>query len=190
MIEDLYLKSLYKYIRAFNSMGAWAPNVLFIFWILWFLLCLNVDWILILKISCSQEADFKEWKLVVQEIVRFLKADTTFMNTRPLRYSLVLDPSPDCLPQVSISIGKRNLRLRDAILSSYHHNEVSYKGCFFTFLFFSPNSEIGVNPLCCLEVEFFDNLFPWCFCIRCIEFFLYDRKTHRNPLRLAEVVKS
>ncbi|KAJ9680356.1 hypothetical protein PVL29_019621 [Vitis rotundifolia] len=73
-----------------------------------------------------QEADFKEWKLVVQEIVRFLKADTAFMNTRPLRYSLVLDPSPDCLPQVSISIGKRNLRLRDAILSSYHHNEVKF----------------------------------------------------------------
>lgn len=73
-----------------------------------------------------QETDFKEWKLVVQEIVRFLKADTTFMNIRPLRYSLVLDPHPDSLPHVATSVTKRNLRLRDAILSSYHHNEVKF----------------------------------------------------------------
>ena len=73
-----------------------------------------------------QEVDFKEWKLVVQEIVRFLKADTAFMNTKPSRYSLVLDPSPNCLPQVSISIRKRNLRLHDAILSRYHRNEVKF----------------------------------------------------------------
>ncbi|KAJ4721439.1 protein SCAI-like [Melia azedarach] len=72
------------------------------------------------------ETDFKEWKLVVQEIVRFLKADTAFMNIRPLRYSLVLDPRPEDLPHVSVSITKRSLRLRDAILSSYHHNEVKF----------------------------------------------------------------
>ncbi|BBG97080.1 Protein of unknown function D [Prunus dulcis] len=70
-----------------------------------------------------QETDFKEWKLVIQEIVRFLKADTAFMNIRPLRYSLVLDCHPDSLPHVSASVAKRSLRLRDAILSSYHHNE-------------------------------------------------------------------
>ena len=63
---------------------------------------------------------------MVQEIVRLLKANTTFMNTRPLRHSLALDPNLDCLPQVSISIGKRNLRLHDAILRSYHHNEVRF----------------------------------------------------------------
>ncbi|KAG6750872.1 hypothetical protein POTOM_045387 [Populus tomentosa] len=70
-----------------------------------------------------QETDFKEWKLVVQEISRFLKADTTFMNIRPLRYSLVLDLHPDSLPRVAT---RRSLKLRDAILSSYHHNEVKF----------------------------------------------------------------
>ncbi|KAL0008288.1 hypothetical protein SO802_009790 [Lithocarpus litseifolius] len=73
-----------------------------------------------------QETDFKEWKLVVQEIVRLLKADTAFMNIRPLRYSLVLDPHPDSLSHVPPSVPLRNLRLRDAILSSYHHNEVKF----------------------------------------------------------------
>jgi hypothetical protein len=73
-----------------------------------------------------QETDFKEWKLVVQEIVRFLKGDTAFMNIRPLRYSLVLDPHPDSLPHVLPSVPMRKLRLRDAILSSYHHNEVKF----------------------------------------------------------------
>ncbi|KAK6232647.1 hypothetical protein SCA6_002720 [Theobroma cacao] len=73
-----------------------------------------------------QDTDFKEWKLVVQEIVRFLKADTAFMNIRPLRYSLVLDPHPDVLPHVAAPVARKNLRLRDAILSSYHHNEVKF----------------------------------------------------------------
>ncbi|KAB1221387.1 Protein SCAI [Morella rubra] len=73
-----------------------------------------------------QETDFKEWKLVVQEIVRFLKADTAFMNIRPLRYSPLVDPHPDSLPPVLPSVGRRNLRLQDAILSSYHNNEVKF----------------------------------------------------------------
>ncbi|TYJ01852.1 hypothetical protein E1A91_A13G183700v1 [Gossypium mustelinum] len=73
-----------------------------------------------------QDTDFKEWKLVVQEIVRFLKADTAFMNIRPLRYSLVLDPHPDVLPHVAAPVARKNLRLRDAVLSSYHHNEVKF----------------------------------------------------------------
>ncbi|XP_010240848.1 PREDICTED: protein SCAI isoform X2 [Nelumbo nucifera] len=73
-----------------------------------------------------QDADFKEWKQVVQEIVRFLRADTAFMNIRPLRYSLVIDTPPDSLPHVASLEGKRNLKLRDAILSSYHHNEVKF----------------------------------------------------------------
>ncbi|KAF9624256.1 hypothetical protein IFM89_009164 [Coptis chinensis] len=70
-----------------------------------------------------QETDFKDWKLVVQEIVRFLKVDTAFMNIRPLRFSLVLDSSTDNI-QLSPSFdGKRGLKLRDAVLCSYHHNE-------------------------------------------------------------------
>ncbi|KAL9234320.1 hypothetical protein vseg_009203 [Gypsophila vaccaria] len=75
---------------------------------------------------CFQDANFREWKLVIQEIVKFLKADTPFLNLRPLRYSLVLDPHPDTLQQVSSHNPKRNLRLRDAILCSYHPNEVKF----------------------------------------------------------------
>ncbi|XP_057800334.1 uncharacterized protein LOC131015881 [Salvia miltiorrhiza] len=71
-----------------------------------------------------QETDFKEWKLVIQEIVKFLKADTAFMNLRPLRYSVVLDLHPDCLPHVTDV--KRKLRLRDVLLCSYHPNEVKF----------------------------------------------------------------
>ncbi|CAM8945141.1 unnamed protein product [Rhodiola kirilowii] len=71
-----------------------------------------------------QESEFKEWKLVVQEIFRFLKADTSFMNLRPLRYSVVLDPPPDSLSQNPACT--RSLKLRDAILCSYHHNEVKF----------------------------------------------------------------
>ncbi|XP_015947694.1 uncharacterized protein LOC107472702 isoform X1 [Arachis duranensis] len=73
-----------------------------------------------------QESDFKEWKLVLQEIVKFLKADTAFINIRPLRYSLVLDPHPDTLPHVAAAITKRSLKLRDAVLSSSHQNEVKF----------------------------------------------------------------
>ncbi|XP_004510175.1 uncharacterized protein [Cicer arietinum] len=73
-----------------------------------------------------QDADFKEWKLVVLEIGRFLKLDTAFMNVRPLRYSLVLDSHPDNLPHVPAANAKRNLKLRDAVLSSFHHNEVKF----------------------------------------------------------------
>ncbi|GER57380.1 hypothetical protein STAS_35181 [Striga asiatica] len=71
-----------------------------------------------------QEMDFKEWKLVIQEIVKFLKADTAFMNIRPLRYSIVLDLHPDAFPHVVDA--KRKLRLRDALLCSYHPNEVKF----------------------------------------------------------------
>ncbi|KAK4397160.1 protein SCAI [Sesamum angolense] len=70
------------------------------------------------------ETDFKEWKLVIQEIVKFLKADTAFMNIRPLRYSVVLELHPDCLPHVMDA--KRKLRLRDALLCSYHPNEIKF----------------------------------------------------------------
>ncbi|XP_022155765.1 protein SCAI [Momordica charantia] len=73
-----------------------------------------------------QETDFREWKLVVQEIMKFFKADAAFMNIRPFRYSVVLEPHPDSLTPVSPPLTKRYLRLQDAILSSYHHNEVKF----------------------------------------------------------------
>ncbi|PWA48201.1 protein SCAI [Artemisia annua] len=71
-----------------------------------------------------QDTDFKEWKLVIQEITKFLKVDTAFMNIRPLRYSLTLDLHPDNLPPVANV--KRKLKLGDAILCSYHPNEVKF----------------------------------------------------------------
>lgn len=71
-----------------------------------------------------QETDFREWKLVVQEIGKFLKADTGFMNSRPLRYSLVLDLHPDYIPHVADA--KRKLKLGEAILCSYHPNEIKF----------------------------------------------------------------
>ena len=70
---------------------------------------------------------------MVQEIVKFLKADTAFMNIRPLRYSLVLDLHPDFLPHVAT---RRKLRLRDAILTSYYPNEVIILFSFFLFFIF------------------------------------------------------
>ncbi|XP_068650897.1 uncharacterized protein [Aristolochia californica] len=71
------------------------------------------------------EADFKDWKLMIQDLIKFLKADTAFMNMRPLRYSLVLDLHPDSFPVVA-SVAAKRLRLRDAILCSYQHNEVKF----------------------------------------------------------------
>ncbi|KAL5055156.1 hypothetical protein RYX36_035838 [Vicia faba] len=88
-----------------------------------------VDRLKVLVEECKrvfQDSDFKEWKVVVLEIGRFLKADTAFMNVRPLRYSLVLDSHPDNLPHVPVAVAKRNLKLRDAVLSSFHHNEVNF----------------------------------------------------------------
>ncbi|WOK98337.1 protein SCAI [Canna indica] len=73
-----------------------------------------------------QEIEIKEWKHVVQEIFRFLKADTSFMNMKPLRYSFLFDTNPDSLPIVASSYKRRGLVLRDVILSSYHHNEVKF----------------------------------------------------------------
>lgn len=86
------------------------------------------------QLSYIQEADFKEWKLVVQEIAKFLKADTAFMNLFPLRYSLVLDLHPDCLPQATAA--RRKLILRDAILSSYYPHEVLSFTYLFAYVFF------------------------------------------------------
>ncbi|XP_051187607.1 uncharacterized protein [Lolium perenne] len=73
-----------------------------------------------------QESDYREWKHTVQEITRFLKADSPFMNMRPLRYSYAFDPPPDNLPTTPPTVKKRGLLLGDAILCSYYHNEVKF----------------------------------------------------------------
>ncbi|CAN6486658.1 unnamed protein product [Victoria cruziana] len=72
-----------------------------------------------------QETDFKEWKHVLHEMVRFIRVDSDFINIRPLRYSLVLDGHFESIPHVS-SENKRALHLRSAILCSYQHNEVKF----------------------------------------------------------------
>lgn len=73
-----------------------------------------------------QEADYREWKHVAQEIMRFLKADSPFMNMRPLRYSYAFDPPPETLPTIPPTVKKRGLLLSDAMLCSYYHNEVKF----------------------------------------------------------------
>uniref|UniRef100_A0A803M4F6 Protein SCAI n=1 Tax=Chenopodium quinoa TaxID=63459 RepID=A0A803M4F6_CHEQI len=68
------------------------------------------------------------WSLVDKADKKFAKIRDLplYERNRPLRYSLVLDPHPDTLPHVSSYNPKRNLKLRDAVLSSYHPNEVKY----------------------------------------------------------------
>lgn len=73
-----------------------------------------------------RESNLREWKLVVQEILRFLKADTAFMHTRPLRYCTSLDSHPSSLPYVARFHAKKVLKLRDTLLTSYHRNEVRF----------------------------------------------------------------
>ncbi|KAM1181886.1 hypothetical protein ACFX13_000448 [Malus domestica] len=73
-----------------------------------------------------RDTNFKEWRLVVQEIARFMKVDTAFMNVRPLRYSTLFDSHPASLPYVTRFHAKRVLKFQDALLTSYHHNEVKF----------------------------------------------------------------
>ncbi|XP_008805899.2 protein SCAI homolog [Phoenix dactylifera] len=76
--------------------------------------------------AAHPETNFKEWKLVLQEIFRFLKANTAFTNTRPLRYSILFDSHLSSVPYIARFHANRVLRLQDALLTSYHHNEVKF----------------------------------------------------------------
>ncbi|KAK9165761.1 hypothetical protein Scep_000952 [Stephania cephalantha] len=73
-----------------------------------------------------RETNFKEWKQVVQEILRFLKSDTTVVHTRPLRYCLKYDSHQASAPYVARFHAKRVLKLHDVVLTSYHRNEVRF----------------------------------------------------------------
>ncbi|KAF8404648.1 hypothetical protein HHK36_009536 [Tetracentron sinense] len=73
-----------------------------------------------------QNTNFKEWKQVLQEISRFMKLDTAFTNIRPLRYCAMFDSYPASLPYVARFHAKKVLRVRDALLTSYHRNEVKF----------------------------------------------------------------
>ncbi|KMT08584.1 hypothetical protein BVRB_6g138630 [Beta vulgaris subsp. vulgaris] len=72
------------------------------------------------------ETSFKEWRQVVQEIVRFVNVDKPFPNARPLRYCAMFDTHPDSLPYVARFHAKKVLKLKDAVLTSYHRNEVKF----------------------------------------------------------------
>ncbi|KAH9618272.1 hypothetical protein KSS87_001501 [Heliosperma pusillum] len=73
-----------------------------------------------------EESKIKEWKIVVQEIVRFVNADKAFPNGRPSRYCAMFDTHPDSLPYVARFHAKKALKLHDAILTSYHRNEIKF----------------------------------------------------------------
>ncbi|KAB2058164.1 hypothetical protein ES319_A11G215600v1 [Gossypium barbadense] len=75
-----------------------------------------------------RETNFKEWKLVEQEILRFINIDTTFTipSSRPFRYCAMLNCHPNSVPYVARFHAKKVLKFRDAILMSYHRNEVKF----------------------------------------------------------------
>ncbi|PON90894.1 Protein SCAI [Trema orientale] len=73
-----------------------------------------------------RDTNFKEWRQVVQEIVRFMKVDTSFMNARPLRYCATFDSHPASLSYVTRFHAKKVLKFQDALLTSYHRNEVKF----------------------------------------------------------------
>lgn len=71
----------------------------------------------------QEGTDAKDWKIVVQEILRFMKADSACETSRPLRYCLLYDPHPSL---ISHKIEGKPLHLEDSILASYYHNEVKF----------------------------------------------------------------
>lgn len=76
-------------------------------------------------ILSSQETNLKEWKLVVQEIVRFMEVDAAFTHVRPLRYCSLFDSHPASRPYVARFHARKVLKFKDALLTSYHRNEVN-----------------------------------------------------------------
>ncbi|KAJ0096500.1 hypothetical protein Patl1_28249 [Pistacia atlantica] len=73
-----------------------------------------------------QETNFKEWKLVVNEILRFTKVDAAFTNMRPLRYCPTFDTQSTSLQYVARFHAKKVVKFKDAVLTSYHRNEVKF----------------------------------------------------------------
>ncbi|KAG6515072.1 hypothetical protein ZIOFF_025452 [Zingiber officinale] len=68
--------------------------------------------------------NFKEWKQVIQESARFLKADALIQIARPLRYNILFDAHQSSFSCISRFHSTRVLRLKDALLTSYHRNEI------------------------------------------------------------------
>lgn len=59
----------------------------------------------------------------MQEIVRFTKVDEDF-TARTLRYRATIDNHRASIPYVARFHAKRVLKFKDALLASYHRNEV------------------------------------------------------------------
>ncbi|KAL0686607.1 hypothetical protein Bca4012_086284 [Brassica carinata] len=76
--------------------------------------------------SNFRETNFKEWRIVVQEITRFTKADVDLTYVRPLRYCAMLDSYPASQTYLARFHAKKLFKFRDALLASYHRNEVKY----------------------------------------------------------------
>ncbi|CAA6658851.1 unnamed protein product [Spirodela intermedia] len=73
------------------------------------------------------ETNFKEWRQVLQDISRFLKADAGFTtSSRPLRCTPMFDFHPSSSSHIARFQANRSLRLQEAILTSYHRNEVKF----------------------------------------------------------------
>ncbi|KAK4366991.1 hypothetical protein RND71_014871 [Anisodus tanguticus] len=70
--------------------------------------------------------NFKEWRLVVQEIVRFTRVHSPSSDARPLRYCALFDSHPSSRPYVARFHAKKVLKFRDALLTSYHKNEAKF----------------------------------------------------------------
>ncbi|KAH0716101.1 hypothetical protein KY284_009006 [Solanum tuberosum] len=70
--------------------------------------------------------NFKEWRLVVQEIVRFARVHSPSPDARPLRYCALFDSHPSSRPYVARFHAKKVLKFRDALLTSYHKNEAKF----------------------------------------------------------------
>lgn len=73
-----------------------------------------------------RDTNFKEWRLVVQEIERFTIAVTAFTDVRPLRYCAIFDSYESSLRYVARFHARKVLKLQDALLTSYHRNEVKF----------------------------------------------------------------
>ncbi|KAH1237041.1 Protein SCAI [Glycine soja] len=72
-----------------------------------------------------RETNFKEWRQVVTEINRFTKVDKGF-SFRPMRYCATFDTHRASLPYVARFHAKRVLKFQDALLTSYHRNEIKF----------------------------------------------------------------
>lgn len=72
---------------------------------------------------------------MLQEILRFTKADASFIIVRPLRFCALFDSYPSSLPYVARFHAKKVLKFRDALLTSYHKNEVTCLDTLFYAIF-------------------------------------------------------